>query len=92
MPTCDILQLISKPALNPQPVHSGLQTRPGYVPNFRERNASKKVDDISRHESKHDMVPKHDPKPNAREKSRDAPKSGGFQPERGKAVPGTVKK
>jgi hypothetical protein len=57
------------------------------MPNFRETTASKKVDDLSRHESKHDTDPKHDPKHNAREKTHE-----GVKPQDEKTLPGIAKK
>ena len=62
----DFLQLNREPSAVRQPGFPGLERKIGYVPNFREMSASKKVDDLSRHESKHDTDPKHDPKHNAR--------------------------
>lgn len=83
MATFDIPQLIPKPSEKASPIFG---PRTGYQPNFREISASKKVDDISRHESRHDMAPKHDPKPNAREKPEPN------KPQGGKPLPGTERK
>ena len=92
MTTFVIPQTIPKPTQNPEPAHPGLERKIGDVPNFRETTASKKVDDISRHESKHDMTPKHEPRPNPREKTRNWTKPGESKPQGGNNVPGTVKK
>jgi hypothetical protein len=83
----DFLQLNRGPAPVRQPGFPGLERKVGYVPNFREISASKKVDDLSRHESKHDTDPKHDPKHNAREKVQE-----GVKPQGDKPLPGTGKK
>ena len=92
MTTFVIPETVPKPTQNPEPAHPGLERMIGDVPKPRETTASKKVDDISRHESKHDMAPKHEPKPNAREKAQEWPKPGGTKPQGGTNVPGTVKK
>ena len=76
---------------NPQPANPGLERKIGDVPNFRETTASKKVDDLSRHESKHDTDPKHDPKHNAREKGTVPSKPDCCQPQGGKPLPGNAK-
>jgi len=77
---------------NPQPANPGLERKIGDVPNFREMTASKKVDDLSRHESKHDTDPKHDPKLNAREKTHEELQPGGSKPQTEKPLSGTGKK
>ena len=53
-----------QPELDPKPMKEPLPIQAEHSPNARERSASKKVDDISRHESKYDpkQDPKHDPK------------------------------
>lgn len=83
---------------NPEPVGDPQPGKPGPESNHRahstswEISASKKVDDLSRHESKHDQDPKHAPKslpkPNAREKTpdgnrHDAPRAPGGNPGHG---------
>ena len=83
----DFLQLNRESASVRQPGFPGLERKIGYVPNFREMSASKKVDDLSRHESKHDTDPKHDPKLNAREKGHE-----GVKPQGEKPLPGPGKK
>jgi hypothetical protein len=75
MPTIEIPQLNPMPTKNPEPAHPGLESRMGDLPKPLQTTASKKTDDLSRHESRHDMVPKHEPKLNAREKP-----AGGGQP------------
>ena len=77
---------------NPQPGFPGLERKIGDIPNFRETTASKKVDDLSRHESKHDTDPKHDPKLNVREKTHEGVKPGGSKPQGENPAPGTGKK
>jgi hypothetical protein len=88
----DFLQLNREPVPVRQPGFPGLVRKIGYVPNFRERSASKKVDDLSRHESKHDTDPKHDPKLNAREKTHEGVKPGGTKPQVESTPPGMGKK
>ena len=83
----DFLQLNRESAPIRQPGFPGLERKIAHVPNFREMSASKKVDDLSRHESKHDTDPKHDPKQNAREKGHE-----GVKPQGEKPPPGTEKK
>ncbi|WP_291272780.1 hypothetical protein [Geothrix sp.] len=67
----------SRPTPNPQTPPPGLDPQIGDTPKPRETTASKKVDDLSRHESNHDLPPKHEPKLNAREKDRGSVKPGG---------------
>lgn len=62
------------PTRNPEPAHPGLDTKIGDARKLQETTASRKVDDLSRHESRHDMAPKHEPKLNARDKVPAAPK------------------
>ena len=83
---------------NPQPIGDPKRDKPGpdsndrVNPASREVLASKKVDDISKHESKHDTDPKHDPKRNAREKAPDETKHDAHQPKSGESTPGKIKK
>jgi hypothetical protein len=77
---------------NPQPANPGLESKIGDVPEIRWITASKKVDDISRHESKHDADPKHGPNLNAREKRPETSKPDSSQPQGGKPLPGNAKK
>ena len=81
-----------EPIQNPKPGYPGLERKIGDVPNSRETTASKKVDDLSRHESKHDTDPKHDPKLNVREKTHEGVKPGGSKPQGENPAPGTGKK
>lgn len=76
---------------NPQSAHPGLNSRSGDSINHREITASKKVDDLSRHESKHDSAPKHEPKLNPRDKGYEGPKPGGTPSQGGKPPLGPVK-
>ena len=57
-----------------------------------EISASKKVDDLSRHESKHDTDPKHDPKRNAREKTPDGTKPDAHNHQADKPMDGDTRK
>jgi len=91
MPIFDIPQLIPKPSMDLRRTNQEQRLPIGDGLNHREMWASKKVDDISRHESKHDSAPKHEPRPNAREKS-ETNKPGYGQPQGGKPLPGSVKK
>jgi hypothetical protein len=92
MTTFVIPQTLPKPTQNPEPDHPGLERRIGDDPKPLETTASKKVDDISRHESKYDTAPKQNPKLNAREKTQEWTKPGGSKPQGGQLIPGTVKK
>lgn len=92
MPTPEIPLMNAFPTANPQPPHPGLESRIGDVPKERGVTASKKVDDLSRHESKHDTAPKHEPKLNAREKTYDGSKPGGSSSQGPKPPMGPVKK
>jgi hypothetical protein len=80
------------PRKEPNPTMPGLQQRIGDLPKERETTASKKVDDISKHESKHSFDPKRDPKHNAQEKVTDVPKVGPGQPQGDKPGLGSTKK
>jgi len=88
----DIPQITPRPTKNPQTPHPGLEPRIGDVPRAVETTASRKVDDLSRHESKHDMAPKHEPKLNAREKGFGSAQPAGAPAKVGKAPKGTTKK
>ena len=87
---------------NPQPIGDPKQEEPGPDANNRgsasswELVASKKVDDLSKHESKHDTDPKHDPKHdpkrNAREKTPDGTEHEARQPSDGGSKPGNTRK
>ncbi len=92
MTTIEIPQIQPQPTQNPQTPHPGLESRIGDSPKPVETTASKKVDDLSRHESKHDMAPRHEPKPNAREKDQGSAKPSGAPSQPGKAPIGTTKK
>lgn len=61
------------PTRNPEPAHPGLDSRIGDAPKPQVTTASKKVDDLSRHESRQDRAPKHAPSLNARDKAPRAP-------------------
>lgn len=80
------------PTRNPQPAHPGLESKPGPVSSPLEVTASKKVDDLSRHQSKHDMVPKHEPKTMAKEKETGKIAPAPSHSEGGRPRPGTGKK
>ena len=92
MRTNEFPQLNPEPMKDPRPANPGQERKIGDVPNFREMTASKKVDDLSRHESKHDTDPKHDPKLNAREKTHEGLQPGGSKPQTEKPLSGTGKK
>lgn len=77
---------------NPPPAGDPERDRPGPDATSWEVVASKKVDDLSKHESKHDMDPKHDPKRNAREKTPDGTKHEARQPPGGEPKPGKNQK
>jgi hypothetical protein len=92
MPILETPQFSPRPTQHFRPANPGLVPTIGDIRNHRDRSASKKVDDISRHESKHDMAPKHEPKPNAREKTQEWTKPGGSKPQAEKPGGGTGKK
>jgi hypothetical protein len=92
MPTYSIPQPISVLRDYPFLLGSGLDRERGEIPGSLMTMDSKKVDDISRHESRHDDAPKQAPKPNAREKTPDAARPDIYQPQGGKPFPGSVKK
>lgn len=83
---------------NPQPTGDPKREEPG--PDAKDRPtstswevvASKKVDDLSKHESNHDTDPKHDPKRNSREKTPDETKHEARQPPGGESKPGKTQK
>ena len=70
----------------------------GVASNGREISASKKVDDISKHESKHDSkhdpkhVTKYDPRHDSIQKPEDGTKPGVNQNPGGKPLPGEPKR
>jgi hypothetical protein len=80
------------PVKEPFPTMPGLQQRIGDLPKERETTASKKVDDISKHESKHSLDPKLNPKHNAREKATDGTQDASGHPGDQKSLPGMPKK
>ena len=81
MATFEIPQIVPVPTKNPEPSHPGLEQKFGDTPKPVEITASKKTDDISRHESKHSLDPKQDPKHNVRDKPIEEPKVGGKPPQ-----------
>jgi hypothetical protein len=76
---------------NPQPDNPGLGPQLDGIPAPLAVTASKKVDDLSRHESKHDTDPKHAPKHNAREKGTVPGKPDSYQPQGGQPRPENTK-
>jgi hypothetical protein len=84
-----IQRLIPRPDKEPEPIRTGFGLRLGDVLNHRDFKASKKVDDISRHESKHDEAPKHEPRINHRERPKEIAKPGTNPSQGGKGTPGT---
>lgn len=88
----EIPQIQPRPTQNPQTPHPGLESQIGDSPKPRETTASKKVDDLSRHESNHDMAPKHEPKLNAREKDRGSVKPNAAPGKDHQPPHGTTKK
>ncbi|MFZ1377360.1 MAG: hypothetical protein WAS25_12275 [Geothrix sp.] len=87
MTTFEVPQIPTNPTNDPRPQNPGQERQIGDTPNPREVTASKKVDDLSRHDSKHSLDPKQDPKHNPREKVTEAPKPGCCDP-----APGAPKK
>ncbi len=79
------------PTRNPQPAHPGLDSKPGPVSNPLEVTATKKVDDLSRRQSKHDMVPKHEPKTLSKEKETGKTAPTPSHSEGGRPLPGARK-
>jgi hypothetical protein len=80
------------PTRNPQPAHPGLESKPGPGSDPLEVTASKKVDDLSRHQSKHDMVPKHESKTISKEKETGKMAPAPRHSDSGRPLPGTGKK
>jgi hypothetical protein len=80
------------PTRNPQSAHPGLESKPGPGPDPIEVTASKKVDDLSRHQSKHDMVPKHESKTISKEKETGKMAPAPRHSDSGWPLPGTGKK
>jgi hypothetical protein len=87
-----------QPEPTPGPIGDPERDKPGPDPRSNVSpagwviSASKKVDDLSRHESRHDSDPKHDPKRNARDKPLDGTKPDAHQPPFGKPQDGDVRK
>ena len=79
-----------EPSKEPLPAKPILDPKPAVAPDAWEISASKKVDDISKHESNHDL--KHDPKHGITPKPEDRNKPGAPQPQGGKPMPGNVKR
>lgn len=92
MTTFNIPKSPPKPPSTPKLDHPDQGPITGDQPVPRETTASKKVDDISKHESKHVEVPKQAPAPYMRDKAPQGPNHGTQQPQGGKPAPGPVKK
>jgi len=83
---------IPQPTGDPRPDREGPDSNGRLNSSDWAITASKKVDDISKHESWHDSDPKHDPKHNAREKTPDGTKPDTRQPQGEKPLDGNVRK
>jgi len=79
MTTFAIPQVPADPASDPKPQNPGQGRQIGDTPKPRKVTASKKVDDLSRHESKHSPDPRQDPKRAGGEKVSE-PSKPAFQP------------
>ncbi len=79
MPAFEIPQIPTNPTNDSKPQNPAQERQIGDTPKPREVTASKKVDDLSRHESKHSLDPRLEPKHNAREKVAE-PGKPGFKP------------
>ena len=79
---------------DPQSAKPALAASSDGTPNGWQISASKKVDDISKHESKHDIKhdPKQDPKHGITPKPEDQKTPGAPLPPGGKPTPGKVKR
>ena len=87
MTTFEVPQIPTNPTNDPRPQYPSPDRKIGDTPTPREVTASKKVDDLSRHESKHSLDPKKDPKHSPQEKMTEPPKPGCCDP-----APGAPKK
>jgi len=83
-------ELDPKVGKEPRPTEPSLDPKPEVAPDAWQISASKKVDDISKHESRHD--PRFDPKHGAKPKPEDGAKPGANQDKGGKPTHGDVKK
>lgn len=72
----EIPQSPTNPTNDPKPQNPGQDRKIGDTPKPREVTASKKMDDLSRHESKHSLDPKADPKQDGGKKISEPPKPG----------------
>lgn len=88
-------KLDPKPSKDPQ---LGVNPKLNMATNGRQISASKKVDDISKHESKYDPKydpkhdPKHDSKHDSKQKPEDGTKPGTNKNPGGKPMPGDEKR
>lgn len=89
MTLLEILRLDPNPDLQSEPVNLRFGRRVGDVVNHREVTLSRKVDDLSRHESRHDEAPKHEPRINHRERPKEIAKPGTNPSQGGNGTPGT---
>lgn len=92
MPTFEIPQIPTNPTNDPRPQNPAADRQIGDTPNPREVTASKKVDDLSRHESKHSLDPKQEPRRGTGEKVCDPWKPGLKPPQAQDPLPGTPPK
>lgn len=91
MTTIEIPQRPSEPGKDPLHLNPDPERTIGDPPKPIETTASKKVDDLSRHESKHSQDPKQEPKQNARDKTVDPSRPGSGQKQGGPPVPPSPK-
>jgi len=92
MTILEILRLDPNPDLQSEPINLGFGRRVGDVVNHREVTLSRKVDDLSRHESKHEEAPKHVPRVNHRERPKDPTKPAAHPPYEQNQPPGFPRK
>lgn len=92
MTTFEDPQIPTNPTNDPKPQNPEQERKIGDTPKPREVTASKKVDDLSRHESKHSLDPRQDPKRGGGEKVSEPGKPGFKPPPSKDPLPGTPKK
>jgi hypothetical protein len=92
MTPSDIPQVPTNPSNDPKPPNPVPEHKIGDTPKPREVTASKKVDDLSRHESKSSLDPREDPKRGGGDKASEPPKPLLKAPPAREPRPGAPKK
>jgi len=93
MTILDILRLPPNPDdQQTEPVNTGFGRRRGDALNHSDLTPSRRADDLSRHESKPDQAPKHEPKVNHRERPKDPNKPATQPSHEQNKLPGSSRK